>query len=162
MAGVDYFLDCADIPGESTDDKYKGKIEVSSFSWGETNAGTQTSGGGGGAGKVMAQDFHFTKKLDKSSTLLAQSCANGKHYSKATLICRKAGTSQLVYYTIEMNDFIVSSYQIGGSSGGDIIPTEQVSLNVSKMQWAYTMQDEKGAGKPPDKKGYDFSANKGF
>lgn len=158
---VDYFLDIAEIPGESTDDKMKGKIELLSWSWGESNSGTNTSGTGGGEGKVSHQDFHFTKRLDKSSPLIAQSCATGKHFGKAQLICRKAGGTQLVYFTTDLEKFLISSYQVGGSQG-DAIPIEQVSLNFTKALWAYTPQDEKGAGKAAEKKGYDYGAAKAF
>jgi len=158
---TDYFLDVPEIPGESTDEKFKGKIDLESWSWGESNSGTQTSGGGGGSGKVSPQDFHFVKRVDKSSPLLAQSCATGKHFAKGQLICRKAGDKPLVYYTTDLEQFIISSYQIGGSKG-DEIPTEQISLNFSKALWAYTTQDDKGGGKATEKKGYDFAASKSF
>jgi type VI secretion system secreted protein Hcp len=159
---TDYFLDLEGIPGESTDDKFKNKIDLISWSWGESNSGTAQSGGGGGAGKVSAQDFHFVKKMDKSTPLLAQSCATGKHFAKGQLICRKAGGTQLVYFTTDLTEFIISSYQVGGSSGSDEVPTEQISLNFSKALWAYTVQDEKGGGKTTEKKGYDFGTSKSF
>jgi type VI secretion system secreted protein Hcp len=159
---TDFFLDIPDIPGESTDDKFKGKIDLISWSWGEANSGTAQSGGGGGSGKVSAQDFHFVKKMDKSSPLIAQSCATGKHFAKGQLICRKAGGNQLVYFTTDFTEFLISSYQVGASSGSEEVPTEQVSLNFSKVLWAYTIQDEKGGGKTTEKKGYDFGANKSF
>ena len=161
MAQVDYFLKIEGVESESTDEKYKGWIELESFSWGETNAGTAGHGAGSGAGKVQPQDFHFVKRVDKSSPLLAQSCATGKHFAKGQLICRKAGDKPLVYYTTDLEQFIISSYQIGGSKG-DEIPTEQISLNFSKALWAYTTQDDKGGGKATEKKGYDFAASKSF
>ncbi|HEV3436619.1 MAG TPA: type VI secretion system tube protein Hcp, partial [Gemmata sp.] len=52
----DYLLEIDGIKGESQDDKHKDTIEISSFSWGATNAGSSSSGSGGGAGKVSYQD----------------------------------------------------------------------------------------------------------
>ena len=46
MATVDFFLKIEGIEGESEDRAHKGEIEILSWSWGVTNAGT--SGGGGG------------------------------------------------------------------------------------------------------------------
>ena len=46
MAQIDYFLKIDGIEGESSDDKHKGEIEVESFSWGATQAGSPGPGGG--------------------------------------------------------------------------------------------------------------------
>jgi len=59
VALVDYFLKIDTIEGESYDKSHKAEIQLMSFSWGETNAGTFSAGGGGGAGKVQMQDFHL-------------------------------------------------------------------------------------------------------
>src|SRR5256885_3864946 len=97
MAAVDYFLKVDGIEGESTDSKHKGEIDVQSFSWGETQSGTFAAGGGGGAGKVAMQDFHFVMGVNKSSPKLMLACANGQHIKQAVLTCRKAGTDQQEY-----------------------------------------------------------------
>src|ERR1700693_4254871 len=92
MAAVDYFLKIHGIPGESTDDKHKGEIQLSSFSMGETNSSTIGSAtGGGGAGKVSFHDFNFTTKFSKASPKLMLFCANGKHIPSAVMTARKAG-----------------------------------------------------------------------
>src|SRR5215475_5550792 len=70
MAAVDYFLKIEGIEGESTDKTHKNSIQVESFSFGETQAGSASHGSGGGAGKVQMQDFHFVKKLDRASPSL--------------------------------------------------------------------------------------------
>ena len=67
MAQVDYFLKIEGVEAESTDEKHKGEIELESFSWGQSNSGTAGKGGGSGAGKVVAQDLHFVKKLVKKA-----------------------------------------------------------------------------------------------
>src|SRR5271169_3671706 len=86
------------IDGESTDDKYKGQIEVSSFSWGVVHVQTIGSAtGGGGSGRASMQDIHFTKDVDKSSAVLFQHCAVGTHFDKVTLSVRKAGGTQMEY-----------------------------------------------------------------
>jgi len=78
MALVDYFLKIDTIPGESGDSKHKDEIQVLSFSFGESQAGTMGFGGGGGAGKVQMQDFHFMMNVNKSSPKLFLTCANGR------------------------------------------------------------------------------------
>ena len=159
MAQVDYFLKIEGVEGESTDDKHKNEIDVLSWSWGETNAGSHAGRGGGGAGKVSMQDFNFVMQANKSTPKLMLSCASGAHISKAVLVCRKAGTEQQEYMKITMSDLLVSSYQTGGSSG-DIIPVDQVSLNFSKVEFEYKPQDAKGGLGSAVKAGWDVKANK--
>ena len=111
MGAVDYFLKIEGIAGESADSKHKGEIDIQSFSWGATQSGSFAMGGGGGAGKVAMQDFHFVMKMNKASPKLMLACANGEHIKKATLVCRKAGKEQQEYLKVEFGDILVSSYQ---------------------------------------------------
>ncbi len=160
MAQVDYFLKIPGVDAESTDDKHKGEIEVESFSWGATQSGTAGHGAGAGAGKVAPQDFHFVKKLDKASSRLFIACATGEHFKSATLTARKAGGGQQEYLKITMDDVLVSSYQVGGSAQGDIVPTDQVSLNFAKLEISYKEQKSDGSLGGEAKQKYDFAANK--
>lgn len=160
MASVDYFLKIDGIKGESKDDKHKDEIDLESWSWGETNSGSHAGGGGGGAGKVTMQDFHFVMKTNKATPELMLSCAIGKHIKEATLTCRKAGGEQQEFLKIKFSDLLVSSYQTGGSSGGDVIPTEQISLNFSKIEYEYKPQKADGSLDGPVKAGYDLKSNK--
>lgn len=160
MAAVDYFLKIDGIKGESKDDKHRDEIEVLSWSWGETNAGTHALGGGGGAGKVMMQDFNFVMSFNKASPKLFLACATGDHIKEASLTCRKAGGEQQEYLKIKFSDLLISSYQVGGSSGGDVLPTDQVSFNYSKIEYDYKPQKEDGTLDSSLKAGYDIKANK--
>jgi len=73
---VDMFLKLKDVPGESIDKQYKGCIDILSWSWGMSQAGTTHSGSGGGAGKVSVADLTITKYIDKSSLqMTANSCS---------------------------------------------------------------------------------------
>jgi type VI secretion system secreted protein Hcp len=133
MALVDYFLKIDGIDGESADKTYAKWIEISSFSWGATqSATTGGTGGGGGAGKVSLQDFHFVMNFQKASPLLFKSCATGEHIKSGILVGRNNRTGQEDFLKITLSDLLVSSYQAGGSS--DIVPTDQVSLNFSKIE----------------------------
>ena len=70
MAAVDYFLKLDGIDGETKQKGHEKEIELESWSFGETNAGTFSAGGGGGAGKVSMQDFHFVMSNNKASPKL--------------------------------------------------------------------------------------------
>jgi type VI secretion system secreted protein Hcp len=159
MANVDYFLKIDGIDGESADQKHKNEIDVESWSWGATNAGTHSAGGGGGAGRVSMQDFHFVMKVNKATPKLMLACATGQHIKKAVLNCRKAGGKQEEYLSVTMSDLLVSSYQTGGSAGGDVVPTDQISLNFSKIEFDYKEQKPDGSMGGSVKAGYDVKAN---
>jgi type VI secretion system secreted protein Hcp len=160
MAAVDYFLKLDGIDGESTDHKHKAEIDLESWSWGASQSGTHSGMGGGGAGKVSMQDFHFVMKINKASPKLMLACATGEHIKKAVLTCRKAGSEQQEYLKVTMSDLLVSSYQTGGSAHGDVVPTDQISLNFSKIEFEYKEQKADGTLGGAVKTGYDLKLNK--
>jgi type VI secretion system secreted protein Hcp len=160
MAAVDYFLKLDGIEGEATADGHKGQIDLESWSWGESQSGTFAAGGGGGAGKVAMQDFHFVMKLNKASPKLFLACATGQHIKEGTLSCRKAGGKQEAFLQVKMSDLLVSSYQTGGSSHSDIVPTEQISLNFAKIEFEYKEQKADGSLSGKVAAGYDLKAQK--
>jgi len=161
MAAVDYFLKIDGIQGESKADKHKDEIDVQSFSWGATQSGTFAGGGGGGAGKVAMQDFHFTMSHSKASPALMLACAQGDHIKSAILTCRKAGKEQQEFLKVTMSDCLVSSFQTGGSGSGDVVPTDQVSLNFAKIEHEYKEQDATGKLTGSVKKWFDLKSVKG-
>lgn len=159
-AATDYFLKLDGIDGESTDDRHKGEIEIQSFSWGVSNSGSFSSGGGG-AGKASFQDMHFTRRLDKASPALALACATGQPIRSAVLVCRKSGSDgqPVEYYKITLTDILVSSVATGGSSGGGDLPTESISLNFTKIEWEYLPTDASGLPGEPVRTEYDLRLN---
>ena len=158
MSNVDYFLQIDGIEGESTDQSHLNEIDVLSWSWGETNAGTQAYGGGGGAGKVSMQDFNFVMTYNKASPKLMLACATGQHIPGAVLTCRKAGGEQQEYLIVTFTDLLISSYQTGGSSG-DVVPVDQISFNYTKVEFEYKPQNRDGSLGSPITAGYDLKAN---
>lgn len=157
---TDYFLKLDNIAGESQDSKHKGEIQLESWSWGATNAGTFGAGGGGGAGKVSMQDFHFTMPINSASPKLMLACSTGEHIKTATLTARKAGGEQQEYFKITFSEILVSSYQIGGSAHGDVAPLDQISLAFSKIEYEYKPQKADGSLDAATKVGYDLKLNK--
>lgn len=143
MAAVNYFLKIDGIDGESTDAKHKGEIDVEAWSFGESQeSGSQT--GGGGAGKVKFQDFHFTAKVSKASPKLIQACADGQHIKSAVLACRKAAEFQLEFLIFKFSTVLVMSYQTGGSAESDVVPIDQISLGFEKVEVDYVEQKSDG------------------
>jgi len=155
----DYLLKLEGIKGEATDAKHKDEIEIESFSWGATQSGTFAAGGGGGAGKVSFQDFHFTTRVNVASPNLMLACATGEHIKSAILTVRKAGKDQQEYYLVKMSDNLVSSYQSGGSEGSSSLPVDQFSLNFAKIEFEYKAQKADGSLGAGVKGGWDLKQN---
>ena len=156
---VDIFLKLAGIEGESKDDKHKNEIHIESFSWGLSQSGGFSTGGGGGAGKVNVHDISVTKYLDKASPALMYNCASGKHIPEGLITVRKAGEKPLEYLKIKLTDILVSSIQHSGSGGGGDALSESLSLNFSKFKVEYQEQQPDGSGKPAGDMGWDIKAN---
>lgn len=143
---ADFLLEIEGIKGESSDSKHKDTIEIESFSWGMSNGGSAAGGGGAGAGKVSMQDLHCTTKVNKACPVLAVHCASGKHIKKAVLYVRKGGGDQHDFYKVTLEDMVVSSYQTGGhDTAGAQVPTDQFSLNYSKIKFEYAAQKADGS-----------------
>jgi len=142
---TDYLLELDGVKGESADALRPETIEIESFSWGLSNTATAGSTGGGGAGKVVMQDIHFTVKLSKASPQLLAACATAKTIPKATLYGRKSGSDRHEYYVIELENILVSSLkqsgQISSTTTPTAAPTEEFSLAYGKLIIKYTGAD---------------------
>lgn len=154
---VDVFLKLGDIAGESKDSKHAGEIDVLSWSWGVSQPGSMSTGGGGGAGKANFSDLSFMHQLDKASPVLMQKCATGDHIKEGTLVSRKAGKGQQEYLIVKMNDILVTSVQPSGSSEH---PMESVSMQCSKIDLEYKPQKADGSLDAGVHFVYDIKANK--
>jgi type VI secretion system secreted protein Hcp len=144
-AASDYLLELEGIKGESGDAIHKDAIHIESFSWGASNPPPSS---GGGAGKVSFQDLHFTTKVSKASPQLLLACAAGRPIPQATLHVRKAGETQ-VYLTYKLENVIVSSYSVSGSSASTApgtvtagsLPDDMIKISFTRIEMSYTSED---------------------
>ena len=166
---VDIFFKLGDkIKGESIDDGKDGKdaalkdqIDILSWSWSASYSGSFQTGSGGGAGKANIGDLSLQKYTDKSTNDIVKHLVSGEHIPTGLLSVRKAGGAKpLVYYFMELEDIIISSYNIGGSVGSDDRPVESISLNFARYRITYTIQDNKGAAAGKTSAGWDIPKNK--
>ena len=155
----DMFLKIDGIEGESRDHKHKNEIQLMSFTFGATQAGSSGIGGGAGIGKAQFQDLHVTKYVDKATPKLLEALATGKHTAKVVLVCRKAGGEQHEYLQWTLSEVLISSLQISGS-GSEAIPSESLTMNFSKIEVEYKAQDEKGNLTGVVKAGWNLAENK--
>jgi type VI secretion system secreted protein Hcp len=141
---ADMFLKLDGIDGESRDAKHKGEIEIESFSWGASRPAASPGGGGGPiTGKVVMQDFSFTTPVSKASPKLFLALVENKQIKTALLSVRRTGDEQRDFLKVTMSDVRVLSWkQEAGAVPG--LPSDQVSMNFSKLQIAYTGQSPTG------------------
>jgi type VI secretion system secreted protein Hcp len=125
----DYLLELDGVKGESKDDFHRGSIELESWSLGASNPSANPEG-------ANFREFHFTKKIDKSSPTLLLRCATGKHIPKAVLYGRRSSTDPAEYYKVTMSECLVSSFSAAGD-GGDLA-VDEFSLNFSQVEVVYT------------------------
>jgi len=135
QAATDMFLHIDGIEGESTAAGHEGSIEILSWSWGMSNSGSFSSGGG--AGKVNVQDISFVKRYDKASPKLMEKVCTGTHIPKATLSVRVQQPDVAQTTIFEVTGVLVSSIRPGGTTGTDQLPLEEVSFNFEKIKVTY-------------------------
>jgi type VI secretion system secreted protein Hcp len=155
----DIFAKIGDIKGESLDDKHKGEIEVLSWSWGVSNAGTHGTGSGGGSGKASFHEFTFTHKIDKASPALLKGCATGQHLKEVLLSGRrKSGKDRPEFLIIKMSDVIITAVTDADSADGPEL--ESVTLAFAKVDLEYRPQKADGSLDAGIHFKYDLKANK--
>ena len=139
--GSDIYMSVSGVTGDGSSVGGAGTIEVSSFSWGASNA-SSTAGAGTSAGKVKVSSITITKSVDRASPSFFKSACVGAHYPTVTLAVRKAGvagTAPSDSMQIVLSNVFVSSYSMSGG-GGDEVPTESITLNFTKIQMIYAPQ----------------------
>ena len=154
-AAFDAFLFVPGIPGETEQRGHEKWIEIESFSFDASNPAV-AGPSGAGAGKVQFQDFHVTKSVDKSSSLLMLATATGQHLGQAILDVVGPSTQQQAYLQYTLENVFVTSYSISGNSSGNSVPTDQCSLNFAKIEFAYRPQKADGTLDSPIQAGWDL------
>jgi type VI secretion system secreted protein Hcp len=165
---VDIFLKLGGTVGESTDRlKHQDWIDIQSFSFGVTqpasavSATTATAAGALTTERASFSNFTIVKRLDKASPLLMLACASGERFPQVTIEFQRTEGGQQQYLKITMSDCLISSYRPGGNAkGAEVLPLEELSLNFSKIEVAYTPQKEDGTADAVVRGGWDIAQAK--
>lgn len=154
-ASVDYFLkiDGVDIVGEDTPTG-KGATEVLSYSWGLSQGKTNSAGAVrlSSAGKAVFKEFTITKRIDKSSPILAKAMVDGSVVDFKVRLFREVEETPSNplgvenYLIIDMKggrlleykpEFTTGGGSAGGGTSGDPIPTESISFSFSTIEMTH-------------------------
>ena len=137
------FMKLGDIEGNGTDDEHKDWIIIESMSSPifrsipEGAKDAQRSRGDTTLGDVVV-----VRELDKSSTKLQESCANGTFYDEVEIhFTTQVRNTEEPYLTYKLKDVIVTSYSFHGNAAGDPLPTEEITLGYTEVEWTYIVLD---------------------
>jgi type VI secretion system secreted protein Hcp len=152
----DYFLKIDTIDGESTENAHRSWIDVLSWSWGVSNAGSTGTGGGAGAGKAVFEDFSWVQRIDRSVAPIFTGVATGKHYKDATLDVTTGGAKNDSFFQMIFSDVTLTSLQ---SSGSGAALDANASLGYTAVKLRYRAQDAKGGLGPWIEGGFSLKEN---
>lgn len=153
---VHAFLKIDGIPGESTNAKHKGEIDLATLKLGVLQSATSGAGGAGGAGKAIFNPVIIYKGIDSASPLLFLRCATGQHIPQAVLTLSENGRE---YFKVRLQDVVVSSCDVNSNNvENSDLPLESISLSYSKIEITYT-PFAKGLPGTPITIGFDVKSN---
>ena len=135
-----------DLKGEARTEGHEDEIDVLSWSWGLSQAGTMHQAAGRGAGKASVQDLRTTKHVDAATPNLLLACLSRTQFRSATLTCVRVGGdgSRVPYLVIVMRRVTVAAVDAGGASGDEPF-TEDLTLNFAEVIVRYTRQNQDGS-----------------
>lgn len=158
----DAFLKIDGIPGESSDEKHKDWIEITSFAhkMEQPASATASSAGGATAERVNHGAFEIVHLLDKASPKLYEACCTGKHIKEVVIELCRSGGDKVKYMEIKLEQVLVSRVEPQGAADM-AFPNEKVAFSYGKIKWTYTQQKRAdGAGGGNVSAGWDLTANK--
>ena len=137
------FMKLGDIKGEATDQDHKEWILIESMSsplYRSIPEGAKDQQRT--KGDTTLGDVVVVRQLDKSSTKLQESCANGTFFKEVEVhFCTTVKNKQEPYLTYKMDNVIITSYSFHGNSSGSPLPSEQITMGYTKVEWTYIVVD---------------------
>ncbi len=137
------YMKLGDIKGESTEQSHKEWILLESMSSSiHRSVPEGAKDNERSRGQTTLGDVLVVRQLDKSSVKLQEACANGTFYKEVEIhFCTQVKNKQEPYLKYLLKDVIVSSYSVHGNAMGSPLPTEQVSLTYTAVEWTYIVID---------------------
>lgn len=156
-----FYLHIRDIPGEAMAKGHEMWIELVSFQFGFEHTGNLTSGGGGGARRVVADALSIEKGIDQASPKLLEAVASGQHLPAVQLdVTDLAGERSDVVYSIVLEEVFISSFQQSASPDTAPLQTESISFNYERIRVEYRERKPDGSLGPPVTAGWDLKKNR--
>jgi len=142
QGAFDAFYKIETIPGESTDDKHGGWIQILAFNHGVLREVDRDPDTGQRQVKgTLAKDLNIIKRVDKSSPLLFLQAVSGQPMAehKISFVGPNSAGERKQYLQVTLSNVLVKGYSISGATeGANEKPVEEVTLAYDKIQWTYT------------------------
>lgn len=135
------FLKLTGVTGEAQDSDHQGEIQVVSWSWG-LQAPAAMGGAASTTGRAALQELVVVKRVDQATPTLMQLVRQHKVVPSAQLTVRKAGTTPLEYFRIELTNVRVTALTTH-SEAADLV--ERLQLGCTKIRVTYKPQ-QSGSG----------------
>ena len=132
------YLDLPNVKGDVAAPGYEGQIDVFSLSYGLGTGDLRRT--------CSAQPLSLAKQIDMATADIVMGAALGTAYKNAVITFVRPNADGRLARVLELtlNDVFITSYQSGGSAGGDIF-TESVSLKYASLTGAVFSRDERGS-----------------
>jgi type VI secretion system Hcp family effector len=151
------FLKIAEIKGEARSKGHDGEIEITEWSWGETQPVFPSDNRKGG--NVSMRDLQFTAQTSCASAQFMLYCAAAKKIKTAVLTCEQdQGGSKHIYLTITFSNVVISSYQVSGTHAENQ-SNDSVSMKFTKIEFNYTPMRGEGVTGGNFNSSWDLSVN---
>ncbi len=139
------YLKCEGIEGEATDDKHSKWIICDSAS---LSVFRSIPGGAKDQqrtkGETTLGDLTFVRQLDKSSPKMFEATALGKFHKEMKVeFTTTTGGKTDTYLCWTLENVIFTGYSVHGNSSGEPLPSEQITINFTKITKTYTEFDNK-------------------
>ena len=132
---ADMFLKLAGVTGEALDADHKGEIQVVGWSWGLSAPTAAVTGQA--TGKAAMSELVIVKRVDQATPTLMLLLRNHKPVPTAKLTVRKAGTTPLEYFRIELEQVRITGLTTD-TQETELI--EQLKLGFQKVTVTYIPQ----------------------
>jgi type VI secretion system secreted protein Hcp len=154
------YLKYGSVQGSVTEEGHKNWIELNSFQFG-VGRGISSPTGSQKDRDASAPSFSeitCSKQQDEASLPLLEASWGGSEAQDAEIHFVRTENKKLdVYLKYKLSDVLISGYSV--SSGGDR-PTESLSLNYAKIEFAQDTFDTKNKSKQNKSTTYDLAAGK--
>ncbi len=149
------YLQYDGIEGEVTAKGHEKWIEIQTLSWGVGRAISTPVGSSAKreSSAPSVSELVLTKQTDKASPKIFAESTVGQAKPSVIEFVETGPDFQEVFLRFELTDTLISGYSL--SSGGDR-PSENLSLNFTKVEMKYTPYNEQHKALSPIPAGYDL------
>ncbi len=127
MAAVDIYMKFEGVEGEATEARFLGWSKLV-----DVTSEVQTPAPADpGSPPAAALKLQISKRIDKSSPLLAKACGDGSVTPRVTFVWAEGGS---VFFKVILENVLVSSFTC--SAEPDALPMESLSFTYQKIEWS--------------------------